>query len=344
MEAFVLEETTYTCCVKKTSIGLIYLGGALLFVLGFFVGTFSETTPNTEIDDSSPELRLEGKLTNPLLECEISASTIASRKEDFTPELEDFVEELKKSTEVSDIAVYFRDLNNGPVIGVNQQEPYAPASLLKVPVMIAYLKWSEDEPNVLDEHIFYEGPFDVGYQQQFAPLVPLQVGMSYSARELIENMIRYSDNQALILLFNKLPRQYQEDLFTLVGVDAKLITDPTAVLSVRRYSIFFRILFNASFLSRTNSEYALKLLTETTFTDGLRAGVPDSILVAHKFGERKVSNNLQQFHDCGVVYYPDHPYMLCIMTRGENPQELITAIKDISTFVYEEIERQHGKD
>ncbi|MCR4274983.1 MAG: class A beta-lactamase-related serine hydrolase [Candidatus Campbellbacteria bacterium] len=330
--------------MKKTNISLMYLGGVLLFVLGFFVGNISKTIPNRELSDFSSELRLGGKLTNPLLECEIAVSTITSRKEDFTPELEDFVEELKESTNISDIAVYFRDLNNGPVIGVNQQELYAPASLLKVPVMIAYLKWSEDEPDVLEERILYETPMDLGFTQEFAPLVPLEIGKTYSAKDLIENMVRYSDNQALLLLYNRLPSKYQEDLFRLVGIDVSLITDPKAVLSVRRYSIFFRILFNASFLSRTHSEYALKLLTETTFTGGIRAGVPEEITVAHKFGERKITNDIQQFHDCGVVYFPDHPYMLCIMTRGENPQELISAIKDISTFVYKEIERQYGQD
>ena len=156
-------------------------------------------------------------------------------------------------------------------------------------------------------------------------------------------MITYSDNQALLLLFDRLPSKYQEELFKLVGIDAKLITDPTATLSVRRYSIFFRILFNASFLSRTHSEYALKLLTETTFSNGLRAGVPDFIPVAHKFGERKTEDNFQQFHDCGVVYYPEHPYMLCIMTRGAEAEVLITAIEDVSRFVYQKIHEQYGR-
>ncbi len=315
---------------------------SLCFIAGILIGRY--LVPTVRVSDTIPgsEIRIQGKFTNPLLECEVGGNSIASEKQDFTPELREFIDLLGETNHFENVAVYFRDLNNGPVIGINQNETYAPASLLKIPVMIAYLRWAEDDPRVLDEVIMYEKPVDLGYSQEFAPLVPLEIGETYSAKELIENMIRYSDNQALLLLFNRLPSTYQEELFRLVGIDTGLITNPTATLSVRRYSIFFRILFNASFLSRTHSEYALKLLTETTFTNGLRAGVPEKVDVAHKFGERKIENGLQQFHDCGIVYYPEHPYMLCIMTRGSNSDTLINAIQDISEFVYTQIDEQYG--
>ena len=166
------------------------VSGAAFFLVGLFLGSsFSGNTGVAREGEDSLELRLEGKFTNPLLECEVGEARIAASKDDFTPELQDFVEELKKTTDIANIAVYFRDLNNGPVIGVNQTETYAPASLLKVPVMIAYLRWAEEDPRVLQEKILYKEAFDTGYQQQFAPLVPLEIGTSYTAKELIENMI-----------------------------------------------------------------------------------------------------------------------------------------------------------
>lgn len=317
-----------------------------LFLLGIIVGFYINVlTKNSKADgESASELRLgiEG-LTNPLLECELGEDTIASRKLDFTPQLVNFVETLKKTENIENVGVYFRDLNNGPIVGINQDISFAPASLLKVPVLIAYLHWAEKTPSILEEQILFETSVNVGYQQQFAPTIPLEIGKTYSVKELLETMIKYSDNQALVLLFKRLPKNYQDDLYQLLGVDPKLITDPTATLTVRQYSIFFRILFNASFLSRTNSEYALNLLTQTSFVDGLRAGVPEKILVAHKFGERKIANDVQQFHDCGIVYYPKHPYLLCVMTRGNNASDLAKSIRRVSDFVYQTIDSQYNE-
>ena len=126
-----------------------------------------------------------------------------------------------------------------------------------------------------------------------------------------------------------------------MGVDPKIIEDTNATISVKQYSIFFRILFNSSFLSRTNSEYALSLLSKTEFGAGLRSGVPENILIAHKFGERTTQDGLNQLHDCGIVYYPDHPYLLCVMSRGENLHNLIDSIKKTSEFVYKTIQEQY---
>lgn len=327
--------------VSKLHAGIVLLGALLVgvWVGGVFLDRESPLSGGSELRLGA----LNGELTNPLLECEIAEDTIGARKEDFTPILNTFVENLKSSKSVEDISIYYRDLNNGPIVGINQGDNFAPASLLKVPVLIAYLKWAEDKPGVLDEKITFTNPVDVGYVQQFAPSVPLEVGKTYTAKELLEIMTKYSDNQALVLLFKRIPPQYQEELYTLLGVDSKLITDPTARLTIRQYSIFFRVLFNASFLSRANSEYALDLLSQSSFEDGLRAGVPFPTVVSHKFGERKTSDGLQQFHDCGIVYYPKHPYLLCVMTRGSEVGALIDAIARTSDFVYKEIDRQYGK-
>jgi beta-lactamase class A len=311
----------------------------IAFAVGYHVNY--ETPVQSDLDS---ELRLGGNgFTNPLLECEVGRDAIASKKEDFTPELTKFVSGIKQKLNISGMSIYFRDLNNGPVIGIEHTDEFAPASLLKVPVLISYLKWSEDNPGVLDEQITFEKEVNVGYVQQFAPIVPLEVGKTYTARELLEHMAKYSDNQALVLLYKRLPKSYQAELYTLLGVDPKLITDPTEKLTIRQYSIFFRILFNASFLSRTNSEYALKLLSESSFEQGIKKGVPLDIAVSHKFGERKTAGDLQQFHDCGIVYYPKHPYLLCVMTRGQDVTKLIDSIYKTSEFVYEKIDSQYGK-
>ena len=320
---------------KKILIQIIAL--VLVFVGGFALGR------SLKGQDTSSELRadLGAGLTNPLLECEMSKDTIASRKANFSDDLEEYVDDLKYSKNVKDLSVYFRDLNNGPVINIEADEQFSPASLLKVPIFIAYLKWSEDDPSVLNKNITFEKVVDVGYQQKFAPTKDMTLGKTYSVKELLEQMVVYSDNQALVLLYDQLPPKYLKELYAILGVDPNVAVDPSKTLTIEKYSIFFRILFNASYLSRANSEYALEVLSQTTFDEGLRDSVPSKINIAHKFGERKAREDMQQFHDCGIVYYPNHPYLLCVMTRGNNASSLIEGIKSVSDFVYKKIDAQY---
>ena len=197
--------------MKRALIFKLAAGGAGVFLAGILVGTaMPQSIGIGALNGEAYEIRLGGKgLINPLLECEIGKNAIASQKIDFTSEMKSFVEGVKSTLGVSDVSVYFRDLNNGPIVGVNQDGNFAPASLLKVPVLISYLKWAEEKPDVLTEKILYQAPVNVGYQQQFAPSVPLEVGTAYTAKELLEIMIKYSDNQALVLLFKRLPKHYQ---------------------------------------------------------------------------------------------------------------------------------------
>jgi beta-lactamase class A len=113
--------------------------------------------------------------------------------------------------------------------------------------------------------------------------------------------------------------------------------------SPREYSVLYRALYNGTYLSRHLSEEALELLSNSTFRSGLVAGVPPEIPVAHKFGVRDAADNplegsaYEELHDCGIVYYPDHPYFLCIMTRGENFADLEAVIAGLSKTTWDEV-------
>lgn len=87
------------------------------------------------------------------------------------------------------------------------------------------------------------------------------------------------------------------------------------IMSVTEYTSCFRILFNSSYLSRERSELALRYLALPDFTLGINKGVPPDITVAQKYGEHAYLD-VKELHDCGIVYYPNMPYLLCIMTKG----------------------------
>ena len=83
------------------------------------------------------------------------------------------------------------------------------------------------------------------------------------------------------------------------------------------------------------SEKALELLSKTTFNDGIVAGLPENIVVSHKFGEYILPDEIE-LHDCGIIYYVQNPYFLCVMTRGKDEGELKNTISGISKIIYED--------
>jgi beta-lactamase class A len=327
----------------------------LIFIVSFLLGVLSERigvfTHNTGLAGHAKQIREDAamgtstgeRLVNPLLECEVAEGMIDAYKENFQDELEIVVDDLKTNGDVSTVAVYFRDLNNGPTFGINEDEKFVPASLLKVPVMMSYYKLAEDEPDILDRKLTYEKESNLAPDgsQLIAPSKEIEVGKKYPISELIERTISYSDNEAVTLLIYNMPSGPIRTLYHMLGVSDGVLNGPEGRLTVKEYAAFFRILFNSSYLSQKYSTRALLLLTKTEFDQGLKAGVPSDVVVAHKFGEGgDVSQH--QIHDCGIVYYPGHPYLLCIMSSGGDIKKLEGAITKISAFIYKKIDTLQG--
>jgi beta-lactamase class A len=329
---------------RSMRLAAITVGGALLAGGGYAAGAILHGAPLNNGIDGFVELRLgaaNGDLTNPVLECK-EGVPIAVEKQDFRRDLEAFVGRLERSDRISRIGVSFRDLNNGPSFGIDRDVPFLPASLLKVPVMITFLKKAETDKGILDLRLRFIEPV-MNVPQLFPPEIELERGKTYTVKELIERMIKYSDNEALFLLAPHIPEDEERRLYSLLGIDIDTVRSASGAMSVREYNSFFRILYNSSFLSRENSEYALSLLRDADFNGGLRRGVPDNIPVARKFGERELGSGKQHFHDCGIVYYPQHPYLLCIMTQGNDIASQMEAITSISNFVYVKIAEQYPR-
>jgi len=258
--------------------------------------------------------------------------------------LNEFIQSKDYSGEASEISVYFRDLEDGPTLGINEHTFFSPASLFKVPYLITYLKLAEEEPALLDKKLVFriEGK-DPNESQLLHPLKTIDENIPYTISEILEKMIIYSDNRSVKVLANYLEQISPEnDLFyeTIysIGIIAKDGREDDSI-TVKSYASLFTLLYNASFLNNEMSERALTLLAKTDFNQGIKSGVPAPIEISHKFGERyDLSKNTRQFHDCGIIYYPKNPYLLCIMTRGNDFDKLIGIISSISKMFYEEVD------
>jgi beta-lactamase class A len=239
------------------------------------------------------------------------------------------------------MSVYYRDLMDGPWFGVNEHRKYDPASMMKVPVMIAWLKRAERDPRVLQESFTFDESAYPGSWQRLPPDRTLAQGGRYTVDQLLRYMLAYSDNRAMWLLFGALKPEELNDV--LDSMDVTNDPDDTSnSMSVLGYSGFFRILFNASYLNREMSEKALELLALQDFPQGIIAGVPRGVTVASKFGETSPAQRggEAQLHEFGIVYAPSGPYILGIMTVGHDQSAQAGVLRDLSALVYEEVASQ----
>ena len=232
-------------------------------------------------------------------------------------------------------SVYFRDLTDGRWAGINENDQYTPASLLKVPILIAYFKAAETNPALLTStEVYQQEP------GQAPPLIDMPVlvsGHSYTVEDVIRGMIVDSDNTAKDMLESGMNKQYLSEAYAELGIPSPYSATGTYQISTRTYAMFFRVLYNATFLTRDLSEKALAMLAEVKFDKGLRAGTPAEVPIAHKYGffvAKEESPRVIELSDCGIVYVPDKPYLLCVMARGSDPDVAATYIRDIASTAY----------
>jgi beta-lactamase class A len=315
----------------------------IALLAGFFIGGYFLRCYTFEPVDTIqhlPDLRTGGyTYINPLLECNDNNIDISKELRPFKNSITNYLKDQQNSKNIEFAAVYFRDLNNGPWIGINEKELFPPASLLKVPIMISAYKKSESDPAYLHKKMAVSEEPDYS-DQNFEPDKKLKKGDVLTIEQLIEQMIIYSDNVATNIIKDDLGYTRIMSVYNDLGLAEPDVQNDN-IISIKNYASFYRILYNASYLSKDLSEKALSILAKTSFKKGLTQDLPPEIKVAHKFGEKIIiDNGLHLFHDCGIIYFPTSPYLLCIMTRGKDFNAMEEFIAGISKNIFDNVSSQ----
>jgi beta-lactamase class A len=319
--------------------GIIVLCG--IFALGWYGRHWYAAAHPRPATPSATEVRADSseyKFINPILYSNDDKQNY-TELDPLVNSLNAYIKTATADGDADSVSVYFRDLNSGHWTGINENEQYQPASLLKVAILLAYLKHATEDPSFLDKQVYYQAASTT--DQYYPPAKTLASGY-YTAEQLLESMIVYSDNSAETALlmadetdFNNLLKTFQ---LPVVPADTSNYASSN-FMSAAQYSTFFRALYNGTYLPWDLSEQALGLLASTNFHEGLVAGVASGTIVAHKFGERTSTlkdGSLinRELHDCGIIYYSDDPYLLCVMTQGQTFPQLANVISTISKLVY----------
>lgn len=245
------------------------------------------------------------------------------------------IDKYKSNGDVETASVYLREYNHNEWMSINEAEKYDPGSLFKVPVLITILKMNEINPGFLNKSVTYSKSFNTGKNVAF-PSKTITLGQSYTIRELLTYMIKYSDNNATILLENNMDSKVLQKMFKDMNLEVPNVYATQFKFTVKEYSYFMRAIYNAGYLNVEDSEFAGQLLSQSDFKEGIVKGLPANTRIAHKFGESG-NQTQKQLHESAIVYLNSKPYLLTIMTRGSDNKKLSQLLGELSQAVYSDM-------
>lgn len=276
------------------------------------------------------------RLTQPLLMADMS------EPDPGTKELMDAIEQKIANYTAADntykAAVYVRNMNSGSWNVINGNEKFDPGSILKLPVMIGLLKQAEANPQLLNQRILYDA-HSVNFPKQTILSSSIQLGKTYTVKELLNYMIVESDNEANALLFKFANPDMILKLFGDLNLQVPDKNQLTVQMNVIDVSKFLRVIYNSSYTNPQLSEYSMELLEKTKFKDGMKKAIPEHGFLVHKFGERGYPNtSFQELSETGIIYLNDQRILLTVMTKGSSQATQAASIAEIAKIVCNWIE------
>ena len=317
--------------IKVPLLSLLLSAGVFLS-LGLFLNRkpIHSIVSEKIIQNFSPTIetfrKKDGRLIEPLLMFDVGSEPASLSP--LKSIIEQYIQRKETAGDIKIASVYFRDLNSSKSFSINPSEQYMPASIMKLPILITYLKEAETHPGLLQQKIFFGKHFAVIPEQTMTNNY-LQENRNFTVDELLQSMIINSDNDATALLNQNINLNSFKVLFRILSLAEPDIKQWNYNLTVAECSRFLQLLFNSTYLNEKNSEYAVRLLTQTNYKEGFVKLIDPELTIAHKFGERNVANE-QQLHETGIFYLDDKPYLLTVMTKGNDRKLLPVILADIS--------------
>lgn len=299
-----------------------------LVVIGFFcvglflgaLGIFTWITNKQKVSIQKIHFASsEYEYINPILAVDAPKRQEFLENKVLEQSIQHVIEEYSREGKIIQSSVYFKELETGRWMGISENVKYAVGKPFKLPLLITLFKEAEQDDQFLEQPISQEGT-------EFL-----------SRGKLIDNMILKQDDQSADQLYSEIDLELIDEIYSDLGLELTTASEGQHTLSPKMYSLLFRILYNATYLQRDFSEKILSLLASDRQLQGISANLPKNINVAH-FGETVLTqNSLAYSHDCGITYYPKHPYVVCVLASHIPGREIEPFFQEIGTTIYNDM-------
>ncbi len=249
------------------------------------------------------------------------------------------------------VAVAYYDPVTRDTLLINGLTRFHAASTMKVPVLIELarridageLSWTGVIPVRNQFHSLVDGsPFVLNLADDSDSTLYQEVGHDQSVEHVARLMIGRSSNLATNLLMERLEATRVNATAHALGADSiqvlRGVEDGKAyaqglnnTTTARDLALLLDAIARGRAASRAQSIRMVDFLLGQEFNEGIPAGVPSGVRVAHKTGEITAIS-----HDAAIVYPPGRgPYVLVVLTKGyADPHQAYRLMADLSRLVY----------
>ncbi len=280
-----------------------------------------------------------------------AAPMSASAVEPPPNDLEKKIQELIRESGAEMVGVAYFDLATAKEILINADESFHAASTMKVPVMMEVFRQDKNGKLSLDDYVVIKNQFisiadgsrySISAEDDSEKTLYSRVGKIETVQELVQMMITLSSNLATNLLIERVTAPSVMEFMRKIGANnisvLRGVEDGKAyelgmnnTATARDLMIILRYIARREAVSSKASSEMIKILLGQKFNDGIPAGLPKEVKVAHKTG---LITNIN--HDAAIIYPPNRkPYVLVVLTRGiEDEKRANKLIADISRTLY----------
>ncbi|HSX33453.1 MAG TPA: serine hydrolase [Candidatus Saccharimonadales bacterium] len=229
---------------------------------------------------------------------------------------------------------YFEYLPSGTSIKIGADNELVAASLIKVPLVMNLYKAVELGKLRLDQKVTITAS---ELDDAYGTLYQRGAGTSITLQQAAQYALEQSDNTAAHVIYDHVQNLLTDDQQSLAQLDIdQTIQNGQAVIDAKSYASILNSLYLSSYLKPQDSQAILSDLTLSNATNRLTAELPKTLVVAHKIG---VYNATWSESDCGIVYVPNRPYIICVMV-GLPDDQANTFIAKVSKQVYDYVSHQ----
>jgi len=250
----------------------------------------------------------------------------------------------------ADVGIAFETLDGRLAWSSRGDDVFHAASTMKIPVMIELfhqvregkLKLSDPLPLKNEFHSLVDGSvFTLKPEDDSETDLYKAVGQTRTLDQLCDLMVTVSSNFATNLLIQKLGIENIRATVTSLhagGMDIKRgVEDQKAfdkglnnTTTARGLATLLLAIAHGKAVDAESSAKMVEILERQKFNEGIPAGVPGNIRVAHKTGEITKIH-----HDAGIVY-AERPFVIVVLVRGiEDFKQSSTLIAGITRHLYQ---------